>query len=1036
MIGRYVWRDLRRNPRRSLTALAGMTLGIGLFSAVLFFIDGSSATMTARAIAPIPIDMQRVLADPLGNKVRLTQQIDPSRLQPGQRGHVTLVLANNSSHPANEVVIRDEPIPPLSYVPNSMTIDGSRMPDYGGEFPLSQGEANLGLNLGTVRPKSKVTLAYDVVADSAVESVPSLGPSASFSSREIGVPVKANTSEPLSLDELTRQIGQIPGVARAEPLSFVDLDPGSLSAGAKRLPEATRVFGLDNRYLEQDPSIRIVEGSYEPGSGLLSAEAARALSIGPGGVVQIRVPGMSQPLSLRISGITDVSRAKSLFYSREGKQLEQFVYVRNSVIVAPEVFPKTIIPAFQNVATAPGTVLRSQPILEVDVFMEREPLDADPGTALAQTKAVADGVNAVALGQDVLIDNISNALQVARDDARTAKRMFVFLGLPGALLAAILTAYAGGVLASALRREQAILRIRGANRRHLLRMHALRTLALAAVGSVLGVALGLVSSAAVLSADALASASPVSLLASALLGAGAGFLATGVALYAAGRRGITRQISDERAQLASRAPLWRLLGIDFLILAAAIGVEWYQRRHGGFEGVQGSVYFGRAVSLQLHLVIVPIGIWLGGVLVLGRIVERGFAFLPLPLRHRFGRPLRGLLTRSIRRRSWAAATAVIMVGLIVALGTSVASFSASYNQAKARDARFVVGSDVRVTPSPISALDHPPQYADQLKVPGIQTATPVVYGLNNALLESENNEDAGNMAAIDPAAFGQVAPLIDTDFLGTTAANAMDALQRQPGGVLLTEDLADTLDVDVGDSVQVLFARGTQDQKLSELTVIGLFQRLPGFPEGVDVLVNIQRQMQLIPSTNTTFFLAQTTDPSDATLDRVVAGLQEGPGSADALQIDTRATALDKDQSSLAALNIRGLLTLDSAYALAMAATAITIFVFGLLLQRRREYVTLRAQGMRIGKIRSLLVTESSGVVVIGAAVGVLVGAVMAYFLVTVLRPLFVLRPEVVLPRVDIAVLAALVLAVSVVASLAATTLIRRLPPGELLRDE
>ena len=1036
MIGRYVWRDLRRNPRRSLTALAGMTLGIGLFSAVLFFIDGSSATMTARAIAPIPIDMQRVLADPLGNKVRLTQQIDPSRLQPGQRGHVTLVLANNSSHPANEVVIRDEPIPPLSYVPNSMTIDGSRMPDYGGEFPLSQGEANLGLNLGTVRPKSKVTLAYDVVADSAVESVPSLGPSASFSSREIGVPVKANTSEPRSLDELTRQIGQIPGVARAEPLSFVDLDPGSLSAGAKRLPEATRVFGLDNRYLEQDPSIRIVEGSYEPGSGLLSAEAARALSIGPGGVVQIRVPGMSQPLSVLISGITDVSRAKSLFYSREGKRLEQFVYVRNSVIVAPEVFPKTIIPAFQNVATAPGTVLRSQPILEVDVFMEREPLDADPGTALAQTKAVADGVNAVALGQDVLIDNISNALQVARDDARTAKRMFVLLGLPGALLAAILTAYAGGVLASALRREQAILRIRGANRRHLLRMHALRTLALAAVGSVLGVALGLVSSAAVLSADALASASPVSLLASALLGAGAGFLATGVALYAAGRRGITRQISDERAQLASRAPLWRLLGIDFLILAAAIGVEWYQRRHGGFEGVQGSVYFGRAVSLQLHLVIVPIGIWLGGVLVLGRIVERGFAFLPLPLRHRFGRPLRGLLTRSIRRRSWAAATAVIMVGLIVALGTSVASFSASYNQAKARDARFVVGSDVRVTPSPISALDHPPQYAEQLKVPGIQTATPVVYGLNNALLESENNEDAGNMAAIDPAAFGQVAPLIDTDFLGTTAANAMDALQRQPGGVLLTEDLADTLDVDVGDSVQVLFARGTQDQKLSELTVIGLFQRLPGFPEGVDVLVNIQRQMQLIPSTNTTFFLAQTTDPSDATLDRVVAGLQEGPGSADALQIDTRATALDKDQSSLAALNIRGLLTLDSAYALAMAATAITIFVFGLLLQRRREYVMLRAQGMRIGKIRSLLVTESSGVVVIGAAVGVLVGAVMAYFLVTVLRPLFVLRPEVVLPRVDIAVLAALVLAVSVVASLAATTLIRRLPPGELLRDE
>ncbi|HJQ88606.1 MAG TPA: FtsX-like permease family protein, partial [Propionibacteriaceae bacterium] len=405
-------------------------------------------------------------------------------------------------------------------------------------------------------------------------------------------------------------------------------------------------------------------------------------------------------------------------------------------------------------------------------------------------------------------------------------------------------------------------------------------------------------------------------------------------------------------------------------------------------------------------------------------------------RHRFGRPLRGLLTRSIRRRSWAAASAVIMVGLIVALGTSVASFSASYDQAKARDARFVVGSDVRVTPAPISSLDHPPEYADELEVAGIQTATPVVYGLLNALVESELNEDAGNMAAVDPVAFGQVAPLVDSDFVGTTAASAMEALQRQPDGVYVGIELADRLDVEPGDDVQVLFARATKEQQLSEMKVIGLFERVPGFPEGVDLLVNIQRQMQLIPSTNATFFLVQTTDPSEATLEQAIAELQEGPGSTDVLQIDTRATALDKDQSSLAALNIRGLLTLDSAYGLAMAATAITIFVFGLLLQRRREYVTLRAQGMLIGKIRSLLITESVAVAVVGAGLGALIGAGMAYFLVTVLRPLFVLRPEVVMPRADIVLLAALVLAVSVIASLAATTLIRRLPPGELLRDE
>jgi len=60
----------------------------------------------------------------------------------------------------------------------------------------------------------------------------------------------------------------------------------------------------------------------------------------------------------------------------------------------------------------------------------------------------------------------------------------------------------------------------------------------------------------------------------------------------------------------------------------------------------------------------------------------------------------------------------------------------------------------------------------------------------------------------------------------------------------------------------------------------------------------------------------------------------------------------------------------------------------------------------------------------------------MAYFLVNVLRPLFVLHPPIPMPLADIAVLAALVLGVSLIASAAATRLINRLPPTELLRDE
>src|SRR6476620_10594824 len=62
----YVWRDLVRNPRRTLAALVGITRGVGLFSGVLFFSDGSRATLTKRALAPLALDMQAVLTAPDG----------------------------------------------------------------------------------------------------------------------------------------------------------------------------------------------------------------------------------------------------------------------------------------------------------------------------------------------------------------------------------------------------------------------------------------------------------------------------------------------------------------------------------------------------------------------------------------------------------------------------------------------------------------------------------------------------------------------------------------------------------------------------------------------------------------------------------------------------------------------------------------------------------------------------------------------------------------------------------------------------------
>jgi len=119
-----------------------------------------------------------------------------------------------------------------------------------------------------------------------------------------------------------------------------------------------------------------------------------------------------------------------------------------------------------------------------------------------------------------------------------------------------------------------------------------------------------------------------------------------------------------------------------------------------------------------------------------------------------------------------------------------------------------------------------------------------------------------------------------------------------------------------------------------------------------------------------------------------------------------------------------------------MATTATAMFVFGLLLQRRREYVTLRAQGLESREIRQLVLAEAGISAVLGTAIGLVVGVALASQFVHVLRPIFTLPPLLQIPASELAILAGLVLGATALSSTAAAILIGRLKPTELLRDE
>src|SRR5207302_8257321 len=137
------------------------------------------------------------------------------------------------------------------------------------------------------------------------------------------------------------------------------------------------------------------------------------------------------PAAVTVDGVVDLPQANSLFQKVGAPPGAQPQAPPDNVVLMPQA-------AWQ--ATFGPLGLSRPDLVRVQVHAGlRHNLPADPAAAFTTVTGWSRNIEARLAGAGLVGDNLGAALDAARADALYAQVLFLFLGVPGAVLAALLT---------------------------------------------------------------------------------------------------------------------------------------------------------------------------------------------------------------------------------------------------------------------------------------------------------------------------------------------------------------------------------------------------------------------------------------------------------------------------------------------------------------------------------------------------------------------------------------------------------------------
>ncbi len=843
------------------------------------------------------------------------------------------------------------------------------------------------------------------------------------------------TTPDLAPDALEQTLKGQSLVKAAEPVAVADF--ASLSkTGTGVSSAAGRVFALSELYFKTFNFLPIVAGKFDAAGAMVGDATATQLGLKVGDTLELKfAAGITAPYRVRVSGIVGMGVSDPLFFNPDSAGGEGYGVVADVVFLPPATFERDLAPTLSKLPVTTSSVGQtgSNVVLlpverQVHLKIDQSGLNADPAKSLKQLDALRRSLEQPFPGQVRVQNNLAARLGNAKKDILAAKMLFLFLAIPGVLLAAYLSKYAVELSSDSRRVELSLLRVRGAGTREVLLITAFTALLIAVLGSVAGLIFGAAMLVLTLGAGILTASNLELIFPSvgwALLG---GFVLTALAFFVPVWAQLRNEIAGARRSVArvQTVPLWRRMNADVLMLIAAGVVLYVTDANGGFKptGTEGT-----AVTLSFYLFLAPFLFWIGATLLLIRLLDliltRGAKPVTRLLKTLFG-DFGAVAARGMTRRSSGVGSAVTLTALSLSFGVALSLFLGTYATQRAGDIAYIVGSDVRVTPPASANLT--PKFAEQLsKLPNVTAATSLARD-PVALIGSEKKSVYG----IDVPSFLKTAYLPNAMFENGSAKATLEALMATPNGVILARDQADKYDIKVGDPVLMrLYNPKTAQYVQVKTLAVGIYTYLSTSSYDADFALNRDFFTQATGTSGANLFLVKTPDPAGVT-----SSIQSNFGSSLTLKLENVLTATKIDSSSLTSLNLAGLGGLERIYTALIVASSLGVFLISMLQSRRKEFGTMRALGTDDRQLRTLLAAEALSISSVSLAAGVGIGAGIAALFVMLLRVIFLIPPAgLTWPVLDLGLLLGLSLLGMILGVLLANRALSRLRVSEVLRE-